>query len=111
MGVQSDDSGLVTFVAPEKWEFSDFPSVGNVCSEKNAPAVHMYPLRYVNVNVSGCECVALEDSGCQIPIVSEKMFEWCCRNAVGKVTLHRFGKSHTVQAPLVNLTVRVCDKE
>jgi len=75
------------------------------------PAVHIYPLRYINVNVSGCECVALEDSGCQIPIVSKRMFEWCCGDAVGKVTLHGFGKSHTVQAPLVNLTVRACDDE
>ena len=39
------------------------------------------------------------------------MFAWCCDNAVGKVTLHGFGKSHTVQAPLVNLKVRVCDDD
>ena len=57
--------------------------------------------------MSGCECVTLEDSGCQIPIVSERMFAWCCDGAVGKVTLHGFGKTHTVQAPLVNLTVRL----
>ena len=63
MGVQSDDSGLVTFVAPGKWEFSDFPSVSNVFSEKNVPAGHIYPLRFVNVTVSGCECVALEAVG------------------------------------------------
>jgi len=61
----------------------------------------------VKVNVSGCDCVALEDSGCQVPIVSDRKFEWCCGDAVGKVTLHGFGRSHTVQAPLVNLTVRV----
>ena len=54
-------------------------------------------------------CVALEDSGCQIPIVSERMFEWCCGNAI--VMLHGFGKSHTVQASLVNLKVRVSDKD
>ena len=50
----------------------------------------------MKVNVSGCDCVALEDSGCQVPIVSERMFEWCCGKAVGKVMLHGFGKSHTV---------------
>jgi len=70
----------------------------------------VYPLRYVSVNVSGCECVALEDSGCQVPIVSERLFAWCCDKVVGKVTLHGFGKSHTVQAPLVNLKGRVSDK-
>ena len=63
------------------------------------------------MNVSGCEGVALEDSGCQIRIVSERMFEWCCRDVVGKVTSRGFRKSHTVQAPLVNLNVRVCDEE
>ena len=61
--------------------------------------------------MSGYECVALEDSGCQIPSVSERMFEWCCGDAVGKVTLHGFGKSHTVQTQLVNLKVRVSDKD
>ena len=65
----------------------------------------------MKVNVSGCECVALEDSGCQIPIVSERMFEWCCDKVVGKVTLHGFGKSHTVQAPLVKLIVRLCGND
>jgi len=39
------------------------------------------------------------------------MFEWCCRDVVGKVTSRGFRKSHTVQAPLVNLNVRVCDEE
>jgi len=61
----------------------------------------------MNVNVSGCDCVALEDSGCQIPIVSKRMFSGCCDDAVGKVMLHGFGKHHSVQAPLVNVTVRV----
>ena len=34
-----------------------------------------------------------------------------CGDAVGKVTLHGFGKGHTVLAPLVNVTLRVCDNE
>ena len=114
MGVQSDDEGLVMIVTPDQWEFSDFPVVGavdTVCSKLSLPSVYVYPLRYVSVNVSGYECVALEDSGCQIPIVSERMFEWCCGKAVGKVTLHGFGRSHTVQSPLVNVAVRVRDNE
>jgi len=71
------------------------------------PSVYIYPLQYINVNVSGCDCVVLEDSGCQIPIVSNRLFSWCCDDVVGKVMLHGFGKNHTVQAPLVNVTVRV----
>jgi len=113
-GVQSDDDGQVMIVTPDEWEFSDFPIVGVVDTVRSKPSlssVHVYPLHYVNVNVSGCECVALEDSGCQIPIVSERMFAWCCDKVVGKVTLHGFGKSHTVQAPLVKLVVRVSDKD
>ena len=112
MGVQSDDEGQIMIVTPDQWEFGEFPVVGavdTVCSKLSIPSVHLFPLRCVNVIVSGGECVALEDSGCQVPIVSERMFEWCCGDAVCKVTLHGFGKSHTVQAPLVNLTVRVCD--
>jgi len=114
MGVQSDDEGQVMIVTPDEWEFSDFPVVGavdTVCSKPSLSSVYVYPLCYVKVNVSGCDCVALENSGCQVPIVSERMFEWCCGDAVGKVTLHGFGKSHTVQAPLVKLVVRVCDNE
>ena len=34
-----------------------------------------------------------------------------CGDAVGKVTLHGFGRSHTVQAPLVNLIVRLCGND
>ena len=112
--MQSDDEGQVMIVRPDQWEFGDFPVVGavdTVWSQPSLPSVQVYPLRYVSVNVSGYECVALEDSGCQVPIVSERMFAWCCGNAVGKVTLHGFGKSHAVQAPLVNLTVRVCGDE
>ena len=48
------------------------------------PSVYIYPLQYLNVNVSGCDCVALENSGCQIPIVSKRLFSWCCDDAVGK---------------------------
>jgi len=63
------------------------------------------------VTVSGCNCVALEDSGCQIPIVSNRLFLWCCNETVGYVTLHSFGKDQTVRVPLVNLTVCLNDAE
>jgi len=73
--------------------------------------VCIYPLQYVNVTVAGCDCVALEDSGCQIPLVSSRLFSWCCNETVGSVTLHGFGKNHTLRAPLVNLTVCIRDDE
>ena len=84
IGIQSDDDMQVNFVAPNQWEFCDFPVVETVCSEKSVPSVYIYPLQYLNVNVSGCDCVALENSGCQIPIVSKRLFSWCCDDAVGK---------------------------
>ena len=46
----------------------------------------------------------------QVP-VSERMFAGCCDDVVGRVTLHGFGKGHTVQAPLVKVAVRVCGDE
>jgi len=68
-------------------------------------------LQYVNVTVSGCDCVALEDSGCQMPLISKRLFSWCCNETVGTVTLHGFGKNHTVQDPLVSMTVCLRDAE
>jgi len=66
---------------------------------------------YVNITVPGCDCVALEDSGCQIPVISKRLFSLCCNETVDTVTLHGFGKNLTVQAPLVNMTVCPSDAE
>jgi len=68
-----------------------------------------FPLKYVNVSVSGCDCVALEDSECQIPLVSKQLFSKLCNETVGNVTLHGFGRGQTVQAPLANVTVCLSD--
>ena len=40
--------------------------VDAVSTVKTNPAVCIYPLQYVNVTVAGCDCVALEDSGCRL---------------------------------------------
>ena len=87
-----------------KWEVGEFPSL-EVTTVKTVPTVRVYPLQYVEVSVAGYDCVALEDSGCQIPIVSNRLFGSCCDGAIGNVDLHGFGKDHTVQAPLVSLSV------
>ena len=112
MGVQYEDSGeQVNLIATGKWTFGEHPIVEAVSTVKTNPAVCIYQLQYVNVTVSGCDCVALEDSGCQIPLISKRLFSWCCNETVGTVTLHGFGKNHTVQAPLVNMTVCLRDAE
>ena len=111
MGIQSDEGGHVNLIATNNWEFGDHPIVDAVSTSKDNPAVCIYPLQYVNVTMSGCDCVALEDSGCQIPLVSKRLFWWCCDETVGKVVLHGFGKNHTVQAPLVNVTARIRDDQ
>ena len=106
MGIQCDDCDdiQVNLVTQSRWEFGEFPSVG-VATIKTLPNVRVYPLQYVDVFIAGIKCVALKDSRCQIPIVSNRLIGQCSDGAVGKVELHGFGKGHTVQAPLVNLTV------
>ena len=101
-----------SLITANNWEFGDYPTVNTVRTCKSSPAAYtcIYPLHYVNVNVSGCDCVALEDSGCQIPVASERLFSQCCadaRSIVGEVMLRGFGKCPTVHAQLVNLTVRM----
>ena len=51
----------------------------------------------------------MNDSGCQILIASNRLFGWCTEGVVGHVNLHGFGQDHVVQAPLVNLTVKMCE--
>ena len=63
----------------------------------------------MQVSIEGNNCTALNDSGCQIPIVSKRLFGWCAEGAVGSVNLHGFGQDHVVQAPLANRTVKLCD--
>jgi len=112
MGVQYEDGGeQVNLIATDNWTFGEHPIVEAVSTVKSSTAVCIYPLQYVNVAVSGCDCVALEDSGCQIPLISKRLFSWCCNETVGTVTFHGFGKNHTVQAPLVNMTVCLRDAE
>jgi len=112
MGTQVDECGQVDAITANNWEFGDYPTVNTVRTCKSSPAAStcIYPLHYVNVNVSGCDCVALEDSGCQIPVVSKQLFSQCCNDAksiVGEVMLRGFGKCHTVHAQLVNLSIRM----
>ena len=70
MGVQYDDGGQVSLIQTNHWEFGAHPIVDAVSMVKSNPSVCIYPLQYVNVTVAGCDCVALEDSRCQIPLVS-----------------------------------------
>jgi len=91
------------------WKFGAHPIVGTVCAYDASSNLHAYSFKYVNVSVSGCDCVALEDSGCQIPLVSHRLFLWCCNETMGNVTLHGFGRDQTVRAPLANLTVCLSD--
>jgi len=42
--------------------FFAHPIVGTVCTTDADVNVRTFPLKYVNVTVSGCDCVAIEDS-------------------------------------------------
>ena len=90
------------------WEFGDYPIVKSVTTYSACPQVRVFPLQYLRVSIEGNKCTALNDSGCQIPIVRNRLLGWCAEGAVGRVKLHGFGQDH-VQAPLVNLTVKMCD--
>ena len=93
-GVQYEDGGEQANPSdPNSWEFSAHPIVGAVCTYDTDVNVRTFSLKYVNVTISGYDCVALEDSGCQIPLVSNRLFSWCCNETVG------FGKDQIVRAP------------
>jgi len=112
MGVQYEDGGgQVTLINAQLSPFGKYPIVDTVNTVKSHPNVCIYLLKYVKVTVSGCDCVALEDSGCQIPLDSNRLFSWCCNETVGNVTLHGFARDQMVRAPLVNLTVCLNDAE
>ena len=81
----------------------------SVTTYSPSPQVRVFPLQYLLVSIEGNQCTALNDSGCQIPIVSIRLFGWCAEGAVGRVNLHGFGQDHVVQAPLLNLTLKMCD--
>ena len=110
MGVQYGDGGeQANHSSPNSWEFGDHPIVGTVCAYDVSSDLCAHSLKYVNVTVSGCDCVALEDSGCHIPLVSNRLFLELCNETVGNVTFHGFGRDQTVHAPLANLTACLSD--
>ena len=99
----------VSGLTETSWEFGDYPIVKSMTTYSPCPQVRVFPLQYLEVSIEGNQCTALNDSGCQIPIVSNRLFGWCAEGAVGHVNLHGFGQDHVVQAPSVNLTVKLCD--
>jgi len=75
VGVQYEDGGgQVTLINAQLSPFGEYPIVDTVNTVKRHLNVFVYPLKYVNVTVSRCDCVALEDSGCQIPLFSNRLF-------------------------------------
>jgi len=110
MGVQYENGGgQVTLINAQITPCGKYPIVDTVNTVKSNPNVCIYPLKYVNVTVSGCDCVALEDNGCQILLISNRLFLWCCDDTVGDVTFQDFGRDQTVCALLANLTVCLSD--
>jgi len=106
-GVQCEEEGHCG-LTETSWEFGDYSIVKSVTTYSPCPQVRVFPLQYLEVSIEENKCTSLNDSGCQIPIVSNRLFGWCAEGAVGRVNLHGFGQDHVVQAPLVNLTVKMC---
>ena len=107
-GVQCGEEGHCG-LTKTLWEFGEFTIVKSVTTHSAYPQVRVFPLQYVQVSIEGNNFTALNDSGCQIPIVSNRLFGWCAEGAVGRVNLYGFGQDHVVQAPLVNLAAKLCD--
>jgi len=106
MGVQYEDGGgQVTLINAQITPFAKYPIADTVNTNKSNPNVCIYSLKYVNVTASGCDFIALKDSGSQILLVYNCLFLLCCDETVGNITLHGFGRDKTVRAPLANLTV------
>jgi len=61
--------------AEVKLEFAEQPMVDSVTSTDVPLQIRIFPLQYVKVNIAGVECNALKDSGCQIPVVSTRLFD------------------------------------
>jgi len=65
MNVQCGDGGeQANSGSYNSREFEDHPIVGTVCAYDASSDLCAYSLKYVNVTVSRCNCVALKDSGC-----------------------------------------------
>ena len=88
-------------------EFDTYPKVDAITASR-LPGVKISQLPTVEVNVSGINCKALCDSGAQITVVNDRLFEFCKGDAIGSIMLQGAFNS-AVQAPLVNLTLRLCD--
>jgi len=106
--VQCDEEGHCG-LTETSWKFGDYPILKSVTTYSPCPQIRVFPLQYLEVSIEGNKCTALTDSGCQIPIASNRLFDWCTEAAVGRVNLHCFGQDHVAQAPLVNLMVKMCD--
>ena len=88
MGVQYGDGGeQANPGSSNSWEFGDHPIVGTVCAYDTSSDICAYPLKYVSVTVSRRYCVALEDSGCQIPLVSNRLFSELCNETLWVMSL------------------------
>ena len=95
-GAQCDEEGHCG-LTETSWEFGDYPIVKSMTMYSPCPQVKVFPLQYLEVSIEGNQCTELNDSGCQIPIVSNRLFGWCAEGAVGRVNLHGFGQDHVVR--------------
>ena len=65
-------------------------------------------LNYVDVLIDGKRYKALEDSGCQVPVIKRKLIETLIVPGMDKIQLQGF-VGDPVSAPLVTLNVKCCD--
>jgi len=90
-----------------KWEFSQFPVAEAMCTtvDGRCDTIAFTPLKCVSLSVEGMPCLALIDSGAQIPVISQDLFEALALKSCGWVDLQGV-IGEAVRSPLVKVTMK-----
>ena len=92
-----------------EFPFSVFPRVAKInfvhdCSVN----VRLSPLQYTDVFVNGVKCRALQDSGAQLPLISQSICDRVKAEVCGHIQLQGV-VGDPVRAPLVDVVINSCD--
>jgi len=91
------------------WVFSENRVVEAIGTSKVILGVKASPLELLKVDVEGIACKALRDSGAQIPVISQCLYEQCTTEVIGKIGLQPV-VGHVVDVLLVNVSLRLCNE-
>lgn len=88
------------------WEFSQFSTVEtNAVMHHNVSELKLTSLQIINVCMEGVYCKALKDSGAQIAVLSEALFDKIKPKVCGYINIHGV-IGDALRAPLVNVNMK-----